>query len=205
MENGLSNMSVGVIDMAAYILMYEEPVPGLRKAKLQKILATLDALPVHPQTSIWIECMEPVTYGENFKDIIPYGYWQRGDSYHDTKKIMSLDFEWSPGLNVEVLNKGWAINTDSERCSQYKPEAYRAASAWAEKNIPSPYYLEGEQMVWIGPDEEDHLAIEFQFPYFTSRPDTEVSGFEKTALGYVSVVYQTDQKTFSKFKKTKEL
>jgi len=58
-------------------------------------------------------------------------------------------------------------------------------------------------MITIGPDDEDPLAIEFQFPYFTSKPDTTVSGFEDNALGHVRVVYQTDQKTFGKIKKIK--
>ena len=77
------------------------------------------------------------------------------------------------------------------------------ASAWATKNLSSPFYLEKDQMITIGPDDEDPLAIEFQFPYFTSKPDTTVSGFEDNALGHVRVVYQTDQKTFGKIKKIK--
>jgi len=200
-KNGLEKFSVSVIEMAAYILLYEEPSPELRKNNLVKILSALDALPDHSQTSIWIEWMEPSAYQQEFKDIIPYGYWQRGDSYHDRNKIMGLDFEWSPGLNPDILNTGWAIGKLSARSLTYQDDAYNAASTWAAKNLPSPFYLEKDQMVAIGPDEEDRLGIEFQFPYFTSKPDTTVSGFEDSALGYVRVVYQTDQKTFGKFKK----
>lgn len=202
-KTGLDNFSVGVIEMAAYILLYEEPSSELRKNNLTKILAAIDALPDHAQTSIWIEWMEPSIYQQEFKDIIPYGYWQRGDSYHDNKKIMCLDFEWSPGLQVDILNKGWAISTKSERSLTYKTEAYNAASTWATKNLPSPLYLEKDQMITIGPDDEDPMAIEFGFPYFTSKPDTTVLGFEDSALGYVRVVYQTDQKTFGKIKRLK--
>ena len=202
-KNGLEKFSVSVIEMAAYILLFEEPSLELRKNNLTKILAALDALPDHAQTSIWIEWMEPSTYQQEFKDIIPYGYWQRGDSYHDNKKIMSLDFEWSPGLKADILNTGWAISTKSERSLTYQDEAYQAASTWAAKNLSSPFYLEKDQMITIGPDEEDPLGIEFGFPYFSSKPDTTVSGFEENALGYVRVVYQTDQKTFGKIKRLK--
>ena len=202
-KTGLEKFSVGVIEMAAYILLFDEPTIELRKNILIKILAAIDALPDHAQTSIWIEWMEPSSYQQEFKDIIPYGYWQRGDSYHDNKKIMSLDFEWSPGLQVEILNTGWAISTKSERSLTYQTEAYNAASTWATKNLTSPFYLEKDQMITIGPDEEDPMAIEFGFPYFTSKPDTTVSGFEDSALGYVHVVYQTDQKTFGKIKRLK--
>jgi len=200
-KNGLEKFSVGVIEMAAYLLLYEEPSSDLRKNNLVKILAALDALPDHAQTSIWIEWMEPSAYQQEFRDIIPYGYWQRGDSYHKNKKIMSLDFEWSPGLQADILNTGWAISTASERSLTYQDAAYSSAAKWAEKNLPSPFYLEKDQMTTIGPDEEDRMAIEFQFPYFTSKPDTTVLGFEDNALGYVRVVYQSDQKTFGKIRK----
>ena len=200
-KNGLEKFSVGAIEMAAYILIYDEPSSELRKSNLIKILASLDALPDHSQTSIWINWMEPTAYQQEFKDIIPYGYWYRGDSYHDNHTIMSLDFEWSPGLKADILNTGWTISIKSERALSFQDEAYTAASSWAEKKLPSPFYLEKDQMTTIGPDEEDRMAIEFQFPYFTSKPDTTVLGFEDSALGYVRVVYQTDQKTFGKFKK----
>ena len=204
-QNGLDKISVGVIEMAAYILIFDEPSPALRKPYLEKILATLDALPDHEQTSIWIEWMEPAAYQEHFKDIIPYGYWQRGDSYQESNKIMSLDFEWSPGLKPDILMTGWAINSSSARSGAYLDEAYKAASAWAGKNIHSPFYLEPAQMVQMGPVDDDPMAIEFSFPYFDSKPDTEQSDFEDSALGYVTGVYQTDQKTFTKIRKTDEL
>ena len=116
---------------------------------------------------------------------------------------MGLDFEWSPGLKADILNAGWAISIKSERSLTYQDGAYQAASVWADKNLRAPFYLEKDQMITIGPDEDDRMGIEFQFPYFTTKPDTSVSGFEDSALGHVRVVYQTDQKTFGKFKKIK--
>lgn len=199
--NRLEKFSVGVIDMAMYILLYEEPSPEQRKNNLIKILATLDALPDHSQTSIWVNWMEPSAFQQEFTDIIPYGYWLRGDSYHDNNTIMGLDFEWSPGLKPDILNTGWAISIKSERSLTYQDEAYQAVSTWAAKNLRAPFYLEKDQMTTIGPDDEDRMGIEFQFPYFISKPDTAVSGFEDSALGYIRVVYQTDQKTFGKIKK----
>jgi len=204
-QNGLDKFSAGVIEMAAYILIYEEPIPDVRKDYLEKILSTIDAMPDHAQTSIWIEFMEPSVYQEHFKDLVLLGYWNRGGSYHDDKKIMSLDFEWKPGLKVEVLNTGWAINSSSQRATQYREDAYKSALAWAEKNLTSPFYLEKDQMVGVGPDDEDPLALQFDFPYYSSKPDTSVLGYESNALGYVTGVYQTEMKTFTKIKKVKEL
>ena len=204
-QNGLEKISVGVIEMAAYILIYKEPEPALRKEYLGKILSTFDALPDHEQTSIWIEFMEPAAYQEQFKDIILLGYWNRGGAYHDDKKIMSLDFEWSEALEVDVLNTGWAINSSSLRSTGYREEAYKAALAWAEKNLPSPFYLEQDQMVGIGPDDEDPLALTFDFPFYETKPDTSVLGYEENALGYVNGVYHTEKRTFTKIKKVKEL
>jgi hypothetical protein len=204
-EKGLEKISVGVIDMAAYILIFEDPTPPVRKKYLEQILATLDARHDTTQTSIWIECMEDSAYGEEFKDIIPYGYWKRGGTLHEDQKIMSLDFEWAPGLKIDNLMTGWAINTMSERSSIYMNEAYTTASAWASKNLPSPFYLEPAQMVRIGPDEDDPLAIGYDFPYYASKPDTTDVESQLEPLGYISVSYQTDQKVFTKIKKVKGL
>ena len=204
-EKGLDRFSVGVIDMAAYILIFEEPTPAVRKKYLEQILATLDTRKETTQTSIWIECMEDSAYAEEFKDIIPYGYWQRPDRYHTDRKIMSLDFEWSPGLKADVLMTGWTISTMSERSFVFMHEAYSIASVWATKNLPSPFYLEPVQMVRIGPDEDDPLAIEYDFPYYASKPDTTEVESQPEPLGYISGSYQTDQKVFTKIKKVKEL
>lgn len=202
-ENGLDHYAVGVIDMAAYFLLYTEPETETRKAALQKILATLNALPSHDQTSIWIEYMEPLIYQKEFKEIIPFGYWQRGDSYHEKNKIMSLDFEWSEGLKADILNTGWAFNSRSDRTLKYKEEAYAMASSWAAKNLSAPYYLEPDQLIQVGPDDDDPLAVLFLFPYYTSKPDTAAIGDEPGPLGHVSVSYQTDKKVFTKIKKEK--
>lgn len=204
-ENEVSNISVGVIDKALYVLVFEEPTPEIRKKYLDNILTTINKLPDHEQTSIWIECMEPDTYRANFKDIIPYGYWHRGDNYHRDKTIMALDFEWSEGIEPERLMSNWSINTASERSTVYRQNAFEVASEWSTKNIPSPFYLEPAQMVMVEPDQDDPMAIRFYFPYFASKPDTEELGFEKNALGYVSGVYQVDQKTFSNITKVDEL
>jgi hypothetical protein len=204
-EKGLSQFSTGVIEMAAYILLYEDPTLEKRKQNLQIILSALDALPDHEQTSIWIEWMEPVVRGEYFNDIIPFGYWKRGGTYHEDKKILSLDFEWSPGLESEVLNTGWAINTGSERAMSFKEEAYMAAVKWAEKNVKAAKYIEKDQMIAVGPDEDDPMAIQFDFPYFESKPDTEKLGFEESALGYINVSYQVDRKEISNIKASDSL
>ena len=60
-------------------------------------------------------------------------------------------------------------------------------------------------MVGIGPNEEDPLAIEFDFPFYESKPDTTVSSYEDNALGYVNGVYHTEKKIFTNIKKVKEL
>ena len=199
---GAEKISVGVIDMAAYILTYEEPLPEVRNRYADMVLSVITALPDHAQTSIWIECMEPAVYGEHFKDIVPFGYWHRGDSYHDSHKIMSLDFEWNADLKTEHLLPHWKYNYNSERVSAMSDTAYQAALAWAVKNLSSPFYLEPDQMIQYGLNAEDSLSIEYSFPYYESKPDTSQPSYEYEPLGHVNVSYQTDQKKFFGFGKT---
>lgn len=203
-SRGLDTFSVAVVDMAAYVLTYQEPTPERRATYAETVLAAITAIPNHPLTSIWIECMEPAEYGTQFKDIIPFGYWRRGDSYHDSNKIMSLDFEWNDEVRLEHLMPHWTCNYNSKRASEQMDAAYQAAAHWASKNIPSPFYLEAEHMIEFSVDETDPLAFRYSFPYFESKPDTTVYGYEETALGHVSVSYQTDQKAFTHFEKVTE-
>lgn len=203
-SRGLNAFSVGVVDMAAYILTYEEPTAERRTTYAETVLAAITAIPDHPLTSIWIECMEPSEYGVQFKDIIPFGYWRRGDSYHESNKIMSLDFEWNDEVRTEHLMPHWTCNYNSKRASEQMEAAYQAAAQWASKNIPSPFYLESEHMIEFSVDDTDPLAFRYSFPYFESKPDTTEYGYEETALGHVSVSYQTDQKVFTHFQKITE-
>lgn len=203
-SNGLEKCAVGVIEMAAYIMTFEEPTPETRERYASLVLSTINELPNHDQTSIWIECMEPSVQGEHFKDIIPFGYWRRGDSYHDRNKIMSLDFEWNADLKPEHLSPHWTFNDKSDRTLVNSPKAYEQAAAWAGKNLKGTFYLEPQQMIRVGLDDDDPLTVRFEFPYFESKPDTTDSGSFQDALGYVSVAYHTDHKTFSGIKKLDE-
>ena len=199
---GGEKISIGVIDMAAYILLYEEPTPEVRNRYADLVLSVITAMPEHTQKSIWIECMEPAVYGEHFKDIVPFGYWRRGDSYHDTHKIMSLDFEWNEDLRAEHLLPHWKANHSSSRVSALTEKAYDVAAAWASKHISGPFYLEPSQMIRVGLDDDDPLLLRYEFPYFETKPDTTDSGAFVDALGYVSVAYHMDEKTFSGTKTT---
>ena len=204
-KNGVTNTSVAVVEDAAYFVVFAEPTLENRKKYLQQILATLDQQANHLQTSIWIEFMEDSVYQHEFKDIIPKGYWARSDGYHQKNKTVSLYFDWIPGLKPGELMTHWTINTESNRSHIYREEAYKMASAWAEKNISHPFYLEPDQMVQYELDQDDPMAIHFHFPYYASKPDENASDFESIRKGYISGVYQVDKKLFSNIEKGTEL
>ena len=192
-----SKIAVGVIDIALYVLVFEEPTPETRKRILDRILPAISDLSDVRQTRIWIECMEPDIYGKEYNHIVPYGYWHQGDNFHRDKTIMALEFDWSDRLDTSQLTTQWAINTASDRSIQYMEHAYGTAEAWAAKNISGNVYLESKNMVMVEPDPSDPLAIRFHFPYFNAKPDTEAYGYENDILGYVYGIYQTDLKTFT--------
>lgn len=200
-DNGLHQFSVGSIEQAAYILVFAEPSVENRNQIISSIKNTLDARAEQPQTSIWIEIMEPSAYQVEFQDIIPRAFWQRPGTWHDSNKIMSLDFEWKKGIPVSALMKGWKFNTYSERTSGFIKEAYPKALAWAEKKLPKPFYLEPEHMVWfseVSEEEADGLAAKLGFPYFESKPGEEEEAEPK---GHVVGIYLIDSKEFIKVKK----
>lgn len=199
---GMQRFAVGVIEMAAYILTYDEPLPEARAKMTAQVLSAITSMPGHEQTSIFIECMEPSVYQEHFKDIVPYGYWQRGDTYHDQQKIIALNFEWNDAVKTEDLMPHWWVNDRSTRAMNYAKEAYQAVLPWAHKHVSSTIYIEGEQMIMVGVDSSDSLSLHYSFPYFTSMPDTTQVDFDAAALGYVSVRYHPDTRAFSGFERT---
>ena len=204
-KGGPAKMSVAVIEDAAYFLLFEESAVDNRKKYLEQILHYLNGRPVHAQTSIFIEFMEDSVYQKEFKDIVTRGYWNRASKHYEHNKIVALDFEWKPGLKVETLMTGWAVNTESDRASVMMEDAYQEVVKWVEKNLTQPYYIEPGHFVQYDVDEHDPMAIHFYFPYFTSKPLEDGTDYESKQLGFVTGVYQADQKTFSKIKTVKEL
>ncbi len=201
-NKGLEKISVGVIEPAVYILMFAEPDATTREEVLTKIKSALDA--ANAPTSIWIEWMEPSTYGQKFGDIIPNGHWKTETGWQEQEKIMSLNFEYRKEVAVETLMRHWEANPMSKRGAADRDDAYRQAKIWAEKNLPKPFYLEPNQMVGFETDEKDGLAVHYHFPYFDARPREEDSGLVEPK-GYVSGLYHTEKKTFRGIKKQKEL
>jgi len=84
-------------------------------------------------------------------------------------------------------------------------DAYQEVVKWAEKNLTQPYYIEPGHFVQYNIDEHDPMAIHFYFPYFSSKPLEDGTDYEAKQKGFVTGVYQADQKTFSKIKTVKEL
>ncbi|MBK9983258.1 MAG: hypothetical protein IPP15_12790 [Saprospiraceae bacterium] len=203
-EHGSAKVSMAVVEEAAYFLVYEEPSMENRKKYLQEILSTLDQKNDFAQTKVFIDFMEDSTYHQEFNDIVPAGFWNRIDHYYQDNKTVSIDFAWSPKMKPDTLVSKWTLNTYANRSSIYRNEAYQEALKWADKNIKPPYYIEPDQLVWDDLDEHDLMAMHFHFPYYTQKPPDETEDIESLRLGYVSGVYQADQKTFSKIVKGKE-
>lgn len=200
-NNGLQQFSVGVIQQAAYILVFAEPTPETRKTITTIIKNTLDARPTQPQTSIWIEILEPSAFHTEFEDIVPFAHWKRPGTWHRDKKIMSLDFEWKSGIPVSALLGGWQISTDSERSNGYLHEAYAQAKVWANKNLKKPNTIGPDSSFYIQPTDQDPLAIRFSFPFYNAPVDGEAAA---EPAGYVVGLYQTDEKKFINIKQAKE-
>jgi hypothetical protein len=215
-DAGLLQCSVGSIDSAAYVLVFAEPTPAMRKQILTAVTSVLESRTTQPQTSIWVEIMEPAFYHNLFQDIVPHAIWQRPGTLMSYNKIMSVDFEWNKRIPVSDLMQGWELNKEANRAIVYQKSAYLKAQAWAKKNLPQPFYLEPEQMVSynheIEPNnnKEQHLLeIRFGFPYFDNKP-VEADSTETNSVsdlepkGYVTGIYNVDDQSFTKIKVQKE-
>jgi len=203
-NKGLDKFSVGVIHQAAYIQIFVEPTPATRKQTLEIVKAVLDARAEQPQTSIFIELMEPMGYQTQFKDIIPFGHWKTGMGWQDDHKIMALDFEWGKALDLPEMMRHWEINSLSSRCSQYQELARQQAIEWAKKNLPKPYFMPSNRPYGTENLESDEPAIRYGFPYYDQNLPEEASHEDPEPKGYVVGIYYFDQKVFSGFRKEAE-
>jgi len=184
--------------------VFAEPTPAIREQTLVKVKTTVDARPEQPQTSIFIQLMEPAAYGTQHKNIIPRGHWLTGRGWQKEQQIMALDFEWGKALHLPTMMRHWEASSESERSSGYKEDAYRQALAWAEKNLSKPFFLSSDRLVGVEICEIDGPAIRYGFPYFDQKPPEESSYDDPEPKGYVAGIYDVDKKVFSKVKKQKE-
>ncbi|MBC7777582.1 MAG: hypothetical protein H7246_19265 [Phycisphaerae bacterium] len=201
---GLGNISVGVIDSAAYIQVYGEPTPDFRKQTLEILKSVLDKKPGRAQTSIFIELLEPEEFHHRYQDIIPSTHWKTGAGMQGEQMILSLNFKLG-AMNIPELMRHWEINTGAKRLRQAQDDAYETAHAWAEKNLPKPIFMSAGGYSSFETIVNDEPAIRFGYPYYDkdfTEEEKLYSGNE--AKGYVVGVYYFDQKVFSKLRRQEE-
>ena len=200
----VQKIAVGVIKPAIYFLPFDEPSPEVRGQYLENILEVLTSNNNEEYSRIWIEFIEDSLHGKEFGEIVPNGYWYRSDNIHDRQKIMSLNFEWSPGIKYEMIEDKWRFNTLSDRSIEYMSDAHQQAQIWAGQHLKEPFYLEGEHGVHFELDGIDFLAMRFAFPYFESKMDPSDPNLESKIKGYVTGIYRIDKKLYSDIKTFKE-
>ena len=202
-SNGLDKFSVGVIDMAMYILPYGEPDAVFRKHVVESVFNTLKQAGPTAQTSIFIECMEDSCYHKEIQDIIPFGFWRRKDTYYDDNVIVNVDFEFTDSTEAAAINEHWGFNTKSKRSLKYMDEVYPKALEWANQHLKKPFYLEPAQYAEFELDEQNPFLVHYSFPFYPSQPDSSQVGV-MDATGYVTGTYDTEKHTISSLRQRKD-
>lgn len=203
-EVGLDRFSVGVVESAVYILVYEDLSPESRKALLDTIVAMSNQEEVRTMHSIWIEMMEPAVYQEEFKTIVPYGYWKRGDTYHERNIVMSLYIDHRLPWDSAIKMKEWKINNNSQRAESYTQMAYATASDWVKENVASTYYTDDNHYVVYDVTDEHPMSVQYAFPYFSDKQDAENEDWESRVIAYVTGTYQVPEKKFTQIQSIQE-
>lgn len=204
-NKGLEKFSVGVIDHAAYLQVFGEPVPDFRKQTLEILKAALDTKPRREQTSIFLELLEPGEFHQWNKDIIPSAFWQTGAGIQRQHLILSLHFELGASMNIPELMRHWEINTAAKRLAQAQKDAFETAHHWALKNLPKPVFMSTGGYTSIEVIENDEPTIRFGYPYYDKELKEEERPYiGNDAKGYVVGTFYYDQKAFLKLKRVEE-
>ena len=203
-DKGLERFSVGVMEQTAYIKVFTEPVLAIREQTLIKVKSALDARQEQPQTSIFIEMMEPAAFQTELQQVIPRAHWKNAMAWDRENKIMSLDFEWSKSMKIPETMRHWELSPDSKRISQYREAAYKEALKWAEKNLPQPCFMPSNRPVGYESLKIDGPAIRYGFPYYDQKLPEESSYENPEPTGYVSGTYSFDKQVFSGIRRQAE-
>ena len=201
---GLQQFSVGVIEQAAYIEVFQEPVPEVRAKVLQCLTDLLGSQAQPPQTSIFVEFLEPESYHTEVQDIIPRGHWTVDAGYIRENKIMALDFEYKKGLDFTKVNPFWELNPESKRALEFQDLCFKTAQTWAFKNISQSCFMTDEQPTGFESVEAKSPRMRYLFPYFNQKPVITPENETPEPTGYVTGEYDFDQKIFTAIKKQKQ-
>jgi hypothetical protein len=189
---GLADVSIGVVEGHCYILVYLEPTPDNRQSVAESVVDVMRAQGVLTPVKLWVDWMEPSALRQETGPVIPYGYWHRGDSYHDRNRIYFIEAEWQDELTGKDLASAWTFNTGSTRSSDYARQAHEAARAWAAKNASRPStFQDTSYRLWADPE---HTArIHFAFPVGDGSPDNQPESPDT----YVTGIFDPDTGTFT--------
>lgn len=201
-DKGLEQFSIGMNGNRAYVLIYEEPTPTVRAHTLTLLKSVLDTQKETPADNFQVSFMEPTAYQSEFKEVIPNWNWNRPDGWYKNVCILSLEMDVSKGMNLEKLSRQWTINSMADRTESYRAESYKYVAAWAEKHLSKPFYLEPDLAAEFEAPLTDPMSIRYRFAYYKTEAETKGENAAMAEpIGYVSVLYQADEKTFTKILK----
>lgn len=196
-EKGLKNTSVGVIKQAAYLQVFDEPTPALRKHTLEILQSVVGQI---PQTHVFIELLEPQAYRQRYQDIIPASHWKTEAGLQQDELILSLEVRMEEHFDIPELTRHWKINSGCRRLREARDQAYQTALAWSSKYLPKPFYMNDDGYTTVETLISDEPALRWGYPYFEQN-SSEGEQFVTDAKGYVTGVYYFDRKTFSNLRK----
>ncbi|MFN0013949.1 MAG: hypothetical protein ACKVU2_05320 [Saprospiraceae bacterium] len=196
--NALEKISVGVLEEALIVQVFLEPSPTLRERTLDNVKAATVAGADPSPKVVFLEIMEPAVFGTEYQGIIPRGHWEAGRGWQRENLLLSLRIE-------SGKETAWEINPEATRCINYRDEAYQQAKAWADMNLPKPFFMDNERPVRFDPKPADARprnkpGIQYDFPFFDKDP----AGSDVEPSGYVTGIFYPDEQVFAQVQKQRK-
>lgn len=209
-KNGFQQIGVGVSmpkrrSKLVDILLLMDTIPEKRDELLMATQKVLKSWPKNADTDFWIYFMEANYFEKNSTMTLPPGEGHVWSINKRSATVIYFEGENFMKLTLAEIRAQLKLNLEGQYVlNHYTEQALALAQTWADAHQKPKVYLRFNGIA-SGLNEQDHLAIDFSFPYFlTAEAAAAEPKMDEKIEGYINGTFHIDQKTLTHISATKD-
>lgn len=202
-KNGFQQIGVGVSmpkrrSKLVDILLLMDTIPEKRDELLLATQKVLKSWSKNSDTDFWVYFMEAKYFEEHSAMILPPGEGHVWGINKRSAAVIYFEGENFMQLTLAEIRAQLKLNLEGQYVlNHYTEQALALAQTWADAHQKPKVYLRFNGTS-SGLNEQDHLAIDFSFPYFlTAEAAAAEPKLDEKIEGTIFGTFQIDQKTLT--------